>query len=231
MFTLEVAQGGSLLWASGMIAAHHYLHKQPDQRSCPFAYVVRVGDWCAGCVFFGRPQAATCYQGVLTYGSTSDVVAGRAAFDRWEVLSLSRLYLVPAVQSGGMLCKPGIVPGYLDRKGRFRSCLASAVLRSALAQIGYDYLIAHPPCFLGEPYEIRAVLSYCDTRLHRGTVYRAAGFCLARTNKVGIETWWSGAVSRLTGPQNQAIRELASWHPRSVRIRNHHRTLFDDKGA
>jgi hypothetical protein len=68
-------------------------------------------------------------------------------------------------------------------------------------------------------FELRAVLSYCDTRIHRGTIYRAAGFQLARTNKAGIETWWTPAVAPLAEAQDRDIRARAEITPRSQRIR------------
>jgi len=213
-----------------MVTAHHYLRKPPDVRSRPFVYLVAVQDVPVGCLFFGRTQSSSCFHGELTFGSANDVATGLAKFDRWEVLALSRLWLSPDVQANGCLCRPGIVPGFMDRKGKWRSALASAVIRSALAVVGYHYLMAHPPCFLDQPYAIRAILSYCDLRLHRGTIYPAAGFRLSRTNLDGIQTWWTPDVAKLTAEQDLAVREHAVWHPRSVRIRNRDRTLFDQPG-
>jgi hypothetical protein len=112
-----------------------------------------------------------------------------------------------------------VVPGFTDRNGVFRSTLASAAIRQALGQIGADYLLEHPPCFVDEPYKIRAVLSYCDTRLHRGVIYPAAGFALARTNAAGIQTWWMPAVALPTRDEDRRIRALAASCPRSERIR------------
>lgn len=105
----------------------------------------------------------------------------------------------------------------------WRSSLASDVIRRALARVGFDYLARHPPCFVDEPYRVRAVLSYCDTRLHRGVIYRAAGFELARVNAAGIETWWTAAAAA----EDAAVRGLAASRPRSRRVRESRRTLFD----
>lgn len=106
----------------------------------------------------------------------------------------------------------------VDRKGAFRSRLASSVLRLAMHNIGFDYLTRRPPCFLDEPYEIRWLLSYCDTRLHKGTIYRAAGFKLYRTNSQGIQTW-RVRLPALTASQDRKIRRASEVNPRSIRYR------------
>lgn len=115
----------------------------------------------------------------------------------------------------------------MDRLRTWRPALASAAIGAALARVGFDYLMTHPPCFVDQPYAVRAVLSYCDTRRHRGTVYRSAGWHLARRNADGVETWWTDAVAPLTACQDGRVRELARDHPRSVRIRNRDRSLFE----
>lgn len=226
MILLVPADRAGFRWAQEQVRAHHYLRKPADPRSHPFAYLVVTDRQPVGCLIFGRPESTRCYQGGLTYGSLGDVQTGRAEFERWEVLNLARVWLDPAVQSGGRLYSPELLPGFADRKGLWRSSLASTVIRMALTTVGVDYLTKRPPCFLEQPYAIRAVLSYCDTRLHRGTVYQAAGFKLARRNKAGIETWWTPSVAGLTPGQDAAVRELARTHPRSRRIREAARSLF-----
>ncbi len=56
---------------------------------------------------------------------------------------------------------------------------------------------------MSEPYQIREVLSYCDARRHKGTLYRAARFRLVRTNAAGIETY-----ARPVRPLTQAEQEI-----------------------
>jgi hypothetical protein len=129
--------------------------------------------------------------------------AGRAEYDRWTILNLARVWLHPSVQRGGAFYSPELLPGYTDRRGVWRSTLASTVIELALARVGYDYLRTHPPCFPDEPYQIKVVLSYCDTTKHKGTIYRAAGFELARTNERGIETWY-------TSYQNDQVWQAAT---------------------
>lgn len=216
---VEPCDADGLALAQRLVAAHHYLRAPVDPRCRTLAYAVYLGDRHVGCLIVGRPEATRCYRGGLTYGSQTDVQAGRAQFDRWCVLNLARVWLDPLVQPGGGLYGPGILPGFVDRRGVWRSSLASTAIRAMLARVGVDYLAAHPPVDCAYPYTIQAVLSYCDRSKHRGVIYRAAGFQIARTNERGIETWWSDAVAPLTFEQDAAIRRLSEITPRSQRIR------------
>lgn len=134
------------------------------------------------------------------------------------MLNLARVWLHPRVQAGGAFYQPDLLPGYLDRRGAWHSTLASTVIELALSHIGFDYLRQKPPCFPDEPYQIRVVLSYCDTRRHKGTIYRAAGFELARTNAQGIETWFRG-VEALTPYEDDQVLKFAGQSYRSRRHR------------
>lgn len=69
--------------------------------------------------------------------------------------------------------------------------------------------------------------SYCDIRVHKGTIYRSAGMRLSRVNESGIETWWTPDVSPLTAEQDGEIRDRAKWSGRSQRVRESRRSLFD----
>jgi hypothetical protein len=213
--------GGTLGGCQQMVTAHHYLRSPVDVRSRPLAYHVRLMPnlGTVGCLIFGRPEASACFAGGLTYGGAEDVAAGRAAFDRWEVLNLARVWLSPRVQPGGNWHRPRFLPGFVDRRGVFRSTLASAAIGAALGRVGLDYLLAFPPCFLDQPYRIRALLSYCDTSLHKGMIYRAAGFQLARCNDDGIETWWTAEVRQLDPAEDERVRAVASRDPRGAKVR------------
>lgn len=220
--TLQLTDAAELEWAQAIIAREHYLHAPVDPRSSPLCYLVWHGDddpFAAGILMFGRPEATRCYTGGLTYGSAGDVLAGRAQLDRWELLNLARVWVHPKFQAGGFYHRPGRLPGYTDRRGVWRSTLASTAICAALVRVGYDYLRARPPVDCEYPYQIRAVLSYCDTRVHKGTIYRASGFQLARTNEAGIETWWTSAVAPLSAEQDGAIRRLSELDGRAQRIR------------
>lgn len=224
MITLHLATSRMLAAAQDAVAKHHYLHAPVDSRCSPVAYLVELENKIIGCLIFGRPESTRCYQGGLTYGSLKDVEAGRATYDRWEILNLARVWFDPRVQSGGCWHTPELLPGYTDRRGVWRSTLASTTIQWALARIGFDYLSLRPPVFPDEPYEIKACLSYCDTRLHKGTIYRAAGFTLARTNERGIETWFTPDVVRLTNYQHDQICKAAYQSPRGIRLRSQRAT-------
>jgi len=220
MITLTHVPRGTHLWrwAAGFVTAYHYLHTMPDPRSTPETFIVRLRsdpDSLAGVLVFSRPEATRCAD---WYGSVDDVDAGRCDSTRWQVLNLARVWIAPSYQTGGQLCTADYVPGYTDRRGRFRSTLASTILRTAIGQIGYEYLRLRPPCFLEEPYRIRWLLSYCDTRLHRGVIYAASGFDLYKTNPKGIQTWRI-RLPDLTAQQDANIRSIAATHPRSVAYR------------
>lgn len=222
MITLQLATPNGLTYAQQVVIKHHYLRAPVDSRCSPVAYLVALQAGACptiGCLIFGRPEATRCYQGGLTYGSLKDKQDGRCQFDRWEILNLARVWLDPRVQTGGCWYTPSLLPGYTDRRGVWRSSLASWCIQAALERIGYDYLTVRPPVYPDEPYEIRAVLSYCQTPLHKGTIYRAAGFDLARTNERGIETWYTPKVAPLTNYQHDQVRKAAYHSPRGIRLR------------
>lgn len=231
MITLDlVTDRAGVAWAQDRIAAEHYLHAPVDSRCRPLVYIAHhhatwgaaaaAGPRAIAILIFGRPESTKCYQGGLAYGSLADVQTGKATFDRWEVLNLARVWVHPRFQAGGLYCSADEgLPGYTDRHGQWRSTLASHLIGLALARVGYDYLSQHPPVDCQYPYAIRAVLSYCDRKLHKGTIYRASGFALARTNRNDIETYFTMAVGALTSEQDVDIRRRAEQAPRSRRIR------------
>lgn len=220
-FTLEILDRRGLNWAQHIVTRCHYLRKPVDPRCSIEGYLVRhavLG--VIGLLLFGRPQATRCRD---WYGSVEDAAAGRCEVTRWQVLNLARVWLSPDVQQGGRHFLPRLIPGFWDRPRagrtrRYRSTLASAVLQAAAARIGLDYLVRRPPCFLEEPYRVEWLLSYCDTRLHKGTIYAAAGFELYSTNAAGIQTWRK-RLPALTPEQDSLVREASRISPRSNRYR------------
>lgn len=224
MITLQLADDQGLARAQATVAAHHYLRRPVDSRCSPMAYEVILDvprdRLRIGVLIVGRPEATRCYDGALTYGALKDVHAGRCQYDRWEILNLARVWLHPAAQAGGTWYDPAYLPGYTDRRRVWRSTLASHVIGLLRARVGYDYLCQHPPCFPDEPYQIAVLLSYCDTTIHRGTIYRAAGWTLARTNARGLETWYTPDVAPLTNYQNDQVLKRAGQAYRSRRYRS-----------
>lgn len=201
--------------AQQLVTRHHYLGKPVDPRCSVEGYGVEMDGRAVGVLILGRPQATACYP---WYGSVPDVATGRATCTRWQVLNLARVYFDPCVQPGGALYSSEHIPGFHDRRGRFRSTLGSSAVAALADRVVLDYLIARPPCFLDEPYELRWLLSYCDTRLHRGVLYRAAGFELVRSNENGIQTWRL-PLRRLTSDEHHQVAEASLRNPRSIAYR------------
>lgn len=220
MITLELANERCLRWAQEMVTQYHYLRTPVDDRCSVEAYLIHLEQFPrpAGCLIFGRPEA-TRVKG--WYGSLEDVASGKCVLSYWSVLNLARVWIDPAFQRGGQCWYDPLpaLPGYLDRKKVWRSTLASEAIRVAVQRIGYEYLLRRPPVFPEQPYQIEHLLSYCDVRRHKGTIYEAAGFERYReANADGKETWRIG-LPALTPEQDTHIRRLAEQHPRSRRYR------------
>lgn len=210
--------------AQGIVTEYHYLQRPVDARCSVEGYWIetQIGILdryrIAGLFLLGRPEA-TRVNG--WYGSVEDMVTCRCEVTRWQVLNLARVWIDPDFQAGGRYfgnLPINNLPGFIDRKGQFRSTLASSAISAMADRVGFDYLMRRPPCFLDEPYEIRYLMSYCDTRLHKGTIYREAGFELYRTNRDGIQTWRM-RLPALSPEQDRLVREAALRSPRSQAYR------------
>jgi hypothetical protein len=201
--TLTIADRAGVAWAQRQVTKHHYLHAPVDVRCRPLVYLVIVDGKRSGCLMYGRPESTACYDknSKLTYGSSDDVQAGKARYDRWELLNLARVWLRPSVQRDGW---------------RYVPKLASQVIKMSLARVSYDYLSTYAPVDCA--YQIRCVLSYCDTSKHSGWIYLASRFKLARTNERGIQTYMK-PIGALAPEQDADIRRRAQLAPRSQRIR------------
>ncbi len=207
--------------AQSVVTAHHYLRKPVDARCSVDGYAVEIEGAAApiGYLLLGRPQA-TKVRG--WYGTVQDLAAGRVACTYWQILNLARVWFDPQVQQGGRLHGPDFLPGFTDRRGRWRSTLASEALRLAAERVRVDYLVRRPPCFLEEPYQLAWLLSYCDRRLHRGVIYRAAGFELYRPHEPERGRWvetWRKPLPALNAAQDAHVRVAAAISPRSIAYR------------
>ena len=104
------------------------------------------------------------------------------------------------------------------------------MIAAALSRIVYDFLLVRPVCFLDEPYELRQCLSYCDTRLHQGTLYRAANFQFVRENASGIQTY-AIPLRHLTHAERCAIEKRAQESLRSRRYQAMRATSGYEQGV
>lgn len=209
MIKLTLASRAQIAEMQTTVAQSHYLHRPVDSRCSVEAYSVALDGVSVGLLMFGRPEATRCGN---WYGGVDDVIAGRCEVTRWQVLNLARVWFDPIVQPGGSLHES--TPGYRDRRGIWRSTLASDAIGLAAQRIGRAYLVRRPPCFLDEPYQIEYLMSYCDRRIHRGTIYRAAGFECYRTNSKQIETWRL-RLSPLTPEDDVAVRQASALDSRA----------------
>lgn len=207
MLTLHLATRAEQRWAQQIVVAHHYLHQRVHDTCSPMAYVVRHAaiEEPVGTLIVSRLESTACYDPMsrLTYGSAADVASGRAQYDRWELLNLARVWLDPRVQRGG---------AHHVEHG------ASTLIRALMQRVHYDWLQHLPPVDVTQPYQLRMLVSYCDTRVHTGFIYRAARFRLMRSNARGIQTF-AHRLAPLSAAQDEHIRRLSAIHPRAIRIR------------
>src|SRR6185369_11858882 len=112
----------SYKWLDEMCVQHHYMHRAIHQRSTHFGWAL---SWNGDVLRpDGRPN------GFLVYSSIHFTkMRGEFGYEdlptKWQVLHMARLWIHPDFQAGGVLFSPDILPGFFDRKGAFRSTLAS----------------------------------------------------------------------------------------------------------
>ena len=138
-------------WLNAMATAHHYMHRPVHQRAVPFGWAVRFD----GELY--QPNGAP--SGFIMFASIHYTrLRGEFGFPglptKWQVLSLSRLWL----------------HDNLPRNSE------TVVIVKALKLVQARWLEVHPPVDWSQPYQVRKVISYADTRYHQGTIYRAANF-------------------------------------------------------
>lgn len=214
MIALAPLEPAGLAHAQRVVTEQHYLRTPVPGIARPEGLAVLLNSAVVGYLLLSRTQATRCGE---WYGSVDDVQTGRCAVTRWEVLCLARVWLSPMVQAGGSWHE--LAPGYRDRKGIWRSTLASDALRLLPSAAGRTYLVRRPPVFPDQPYDIRWLLSYCDTRLHKGTIYAAAGWELYRTNEDGIQTWRTPAEP-LTPTDRAVVLAMSAANQRGRQLRN-----------
>ena len=203
--SLQLADNRGLAWAQQMVCQHHYLHTPVDPRCSPVAYLVLRDSERVGCLIFGRPEATRAYG---WYGSVSDTHRSPddpryCPLTRWQILNLARVWLSPDIQHEGKHYIPNA---------------ATHIIAQSLQHIVFHYLMMRPPVWCEEPYELKQCLSYCNSAIHRGTIYQAANFQLVRTNERGIQTY-ARNLRRLTHAEHAAIRNASRSDERARRLR------------
>jgi hypothetical protein len=138
-------------WLNIMATEHHYMHRPIHQRAVPFGWAVRFdGELYQS---DGKPS------GFIVFASIHYTrLAGEFGYPglptKWQVLSLSRLWL----------------HDNLPRNSE------TVVIAKALNLVQARWLEVHPPVNWNQPYQVRKIISYADTRFHQGTIYKAANF-------------------------------------------------------
>lgn len=159
---IRLGNKSDLAWAQDTVSSYHYLRRPVDPRARPMVYVVSLNGWDAGLIMVGIPHATRCggwwgYPGLPT---------------QWQVVDLCRIWLDPTLQYGGKACRPGIVPGFTDRRGQWRPTAASWAAGNVLRRVQRDRVSLWPPVWPEQPYHIRLAISYHDPKYHRGALYR-----------------------------------------------------------
>jgi hypothetical protein len=136
---------------NAMAVEYHYMHRPIHPRACPFGWRVKFDG-----MFYqadGKPS------GFIVFASIHFTkLKGEFGYPglptKWQVLSLSRLWLHDKLPKNSETC----------------------VIGKSLRLVQRRWLEVHPPRFLKKPYHIRKIISYADTRFHAGVIYRAANF-------------------------------------------------------
>lgn len=159
--TVTRARGELLDMVKEHCRLDHYLHKWPNAKSLPFAYVLKIDGspygppydhYLNGLVVFKKPQHHQ-HRGLFGYPGLPTA---------WQVLDLARVWVHPSLQ----------------RKENGHSlCIFSQMVSKAMRRVQRDWVNEiHPPRYPDQPYHIEVIISYCDLDHHDGTAYRASGF-------------------------------------------------------
>lgn len=207
-------------WVQQICTEKHYLARRLHPCSRPLAYLVMYGEEKAGVLVFGRMQSTRCQH---WYGNLRDLQSGWAQRSYWEILALMRVWLDPRLQYGGEWCKPELVPGFYDRKGRWRSSVASTMVQEAIERARYEYLLIYPPRDPNEgPWELAECISYCQSERFLCTLYLASAFTLFRENRKGLRTYRK-ILAPLSPWQREKILEASRFSVRARLKRAEHR--------
>ena len=176
--TLTLGDRDDLAWAQTTVTHHHYLRCPVDPRARPMVYTVRHRGVRVGLVMLGIPHATRCggwwgYEGLPS---------------QWQAVDLNRIWVNPYYQPGeyGIYTRePGVVPGFIDRRGTFRPTVATWAINEVLQRVQADRVRLWPPVYPDQPYHIRLAISYSDPQFHKGTIYKAAGASPMYTDSQG----------------------------------------------
>lgn len=144
-------QNASRNWLNTMATAHHYMHRPIHQRAVPFGWAVTFD----GALMQpdGKPSGFIVFASIH-YTRLTGEFGYPGLPTKWQVLSLSRLWLHDNLPKNS----------------------ETVVIAKAMKMVQQRWLEVHPPVNWSEPYQVRKIISYADTRFHNGCIYRAANF-------------------------------------------------------
>jgi hypothetical protein len=134
-----------------MATQYHYMHRPVHRKARPFGWTVRFDG--NSHIADGKPAGFVMFASVH-FTRLTGVFGYPGLPTKWQTLSLARLWLHDE----------------LPRNSE------TVVIAKTLRLVQARWLEVHPPRWLDQPYHVRVILSYADTRYHNGTIYRAANF-------------------------------------------------------
>lgn len=170
--TVELGGVEETRWAQKINLTRHYIKRKVHPQKRPITYTVCHRGERVGMIMVGIPHATRNagwwgYPGLPT---------------QWQVVDICRVWLEPAVQVGGALCHPDIVPGFIDRKGIWRPAAATWAVRQVMSRIQEDWISMWPPVLLLLNWWSRGALTLCGV-LPSGGCYACRWRCRSATWK------------------------------------------------
>lgn len=141
-------------WLNAAAIEHHYMRSAVHPRACPFGWRVLFDGHEVDP--FGKP-----YGFIIFCSIHFTKLTGEWGFpglpSKWQVLSLARLWVHPAVPK----------------------LAETVVIGKAHKLVQRRWLEVHPPRYLDQPYHIEKIISFSDNTLFKGTIYKAANYRMA----------------------------------------------------
>lgn len=134
-----------------MAIKYHYMHRPIHCRAVPFGWGIEFDKTMLRSD--GDPHGFIIFASIH-FTKLKGEFGYPGLPTKWQILSLARLWLHDDLPRNSETC----------------------VIAKALKLVQHRWLEIHPPRFPDQPYHIRKIISYADTRFHLGTIYKAANF-------------------------------------------------------
>lgn len=146
-------------WLNGAVADFHYMHRPIHPKASPFGWRVTF-DGLETCPVDDKPYGFIIFASVH-FTKLKGEFGYPGLPSKWQVLSLSRLWLHSGMPHNSETCVMGKAHKLVQRR----------------------WLEVHPPIDLSEPYHVVKILSFADNEYHVGTIYKAANYRATGTTK------------------------------------------------